>query len=183
MRTIKFYTPADGSLTEEIDRTTGRPVGAIHLTWSYASILTAAFARAQAMGDTTYITQLAALGAAPNAAGVYGGPRACDTNASILFEVLATTQLGDTIFLTGNNSLLGNWNPSAGVQLNATNYTQSNPEWSGTVNGFELGEGIAFKYVRVDSEGNDNWEADPNREIAAPSACRAMGTERDVFQT
>lgn len=34
MRTFKYYTPADGHLSEEIDRDTGKAVGAIDLTVS-----------------------------------------------------------------------------------------------------------------------------------------------------
>ncbi len=34
MRTIKYYTPSDGHLTEEINRNTGDPQGAADLTWS-----------------------------------------------------------------------------------------------------------------------------------------------------
>lgn len=73
MRTIKTYVPANGHLTEEIDRESGESVGAIDLTWSYASVLTAAFARAEAMQGTTYMQALANVVVTPNATGVYGG--------------------------------------------------------------------------------------------------------------
>ncbi|KAG6860218.1 hypothetical protein C0995_014028 [Termitomyces sp. Mi166 len=39
------YTPADGSLSEQYNRDTGVPLSAKHLTWSYASALTAFAAR------------------------------------------------------------------------------------------------------------------------------------------
>jgi len=61
IRTVKYYTPANGHLTEEINRDTGVSQGALDLTWSYASVLTAAFARAEAMGNRYYFSQLAAL--------------------------------------------------------------------------------------------------------------------------
>ena len=50
MRTVKYYTPADGHLAEEFNRDTGVAQGAADLTWSYASVLTAAFARAEERG-------------------------------------------------------------------------------------------------------------------------------------
>jgi len=59
MRTIKYYTPADGHLSEEINRNTGVAQGAPDLTWSYASLLTAAFTRAQARGQAQYEKRLA----------------------------------------------------------------------------------------------------------------------------
>lgn len=62
MRTIKFYTPADGHLSEEFNRNTGVPQGAADLTWSYASVLTAAFARAEVRGQKGYARSLANLG-------------------------------------------------------------------------------------------------------------------------
>ena len=61
MRRVKSQTPSDGSLTEEYDRTTGVPRGATDLTWSYAALLTASFARAMAMNQTDYIKNLANL--------------------------------------------------------------------------------------------------------------------------
>jgi len=61
MRTVKYYTPAGGHLTEEYNRNTGVPQGARDLTWSYASVLTAAFARADAIGNRGYVSQVAAL--------------------------------------------------------------------------------------------------------------------------
>lgn len=51
MRTLSYYTPSNGHLTEEINRSTGKPQGAIDLTWSYASVLTAGAARAAAMDN------------------------------------------------------------------------------------------------------------------------------------
>lgn len=39
------YTPVDGSLSEQFERSTGAPLSARHLTWSYAAALTAFAAR------------------------------------------------------------------------------------------------------------------------------------------
>lgn len=66
MRTVQFYTPEGGHLSEEIDRDSGVPVGAADLTWSYASVLTAAFARAEARGENSYVKNLANLGITAN---------------------------------------------------------------------------------------------------------------------
>ncbi|WP_316978637.1 glycoside hydrolase family 15 protein [Shumkonia mesophila] len=50
MATVRALTPADGSLSEQVDRLTGRPTSARHLTWSYAAFVNAARLRAQALG-------------------------------------------------------------------------------------------------------------------------------------
>ena len=46
MATVRDLTPADGSLSEQVDRTTGQPTSARHLTWSYAAFASAALLRA-----------------------------------------------------------------------------------------------------------------------------------------
>ena len=61
LRTVKYYTPDGGHTPEEYNRDTGAPTGAGDLTWSYASLLTAAFARANATGDDSYTAKIAAL--------------------------------------------------------------------------------------------------------------------------
>ena len=66
MRTIMNYAPSNGYLPEEYNRNTGAPQGAADLTWSYASVLTAAFARAELRGQKGYATNLANLGFAKN---------------------------------------------------------------------------------------------------------------------
>jgi glucoamylase len=62
MRLVQFHGDPSGHLSEEFDRQTGYMVGAVDLTWSYASVLTAAFARAQLIGDSGYVATLANLG-------------------------------------------------------------------------------------------------------------------------
>lgn len=66
IRTVKYYAPTSGHLAEEYHRNTGVPQGCPDLTWSYASILTAAIQRAVTKGDTNYLKSLANLGFAPN---------------------------------------------------------------------------------------------------------------------
>ena len=39
MATLRAFTPADGALSEQIDRTTGAQSSAPHLTWSYAAFV------------------------------------------------------------------------------------------------------------------------------------------------
>jgi glucoamylase len=48
MRTVQAYTPADGELAEQFDRSTGAPASARQLAWSYAAFITAAARRTEA---------------------------------------------------------------------------------------------------------------------------------------
>lgn len=59
MRLIQFHGGEGGHLSEEFNRQTGEMVGAADLTWSYASVLTAAFARAEAQGNSSYLSSFA----------------------------------------------------------------------------------------------------------------------------
>jgi glucoamylase len=61
MRRIKYHTPDSQRLAEEYNRDNGISTGAMDLTWSYASVLTAAFARAKLNNDSGYITAVANL--------------------------------------------------------------------------------------------------------------------------
>jgi len=48
MERVKALTPEDGALSEQVDRTSGAPSSARHLTWSYAAFVSTARLRAQA---------------------------------------------------------------------------------------------------------------------------------------
>ncbi len=50
MATVRALTPADGAMAEQVDRITGRPTSARHLTWSYAAFVSAARLRGRACG-------------------------------------------------------------------------------------------------------------------------------------
>jgi len=52
LRTVQVFTPADGALAEQFDRTTGEQASARHLTWSYAAFITAAASRAHSLETT-----------------------------------------------------------------------------------------------------------------------------------
>ena len=49
MTTVRDLTPADGALSEQVDRYTGAQTSARHLTWSYAAFVSAARLRALAL--------------------------------------------------------------------------------------------------------------------------------------
>lgn len=61
IRTIKHFAGEDGHLSEQFDKDSGVLRGATDLTWSYVSLLTAAFARANLKGVDDYVVNLAQL--------------------------------------------------------------------------------------------------------------------------
>jgi glucoamylase len=80
------YTPFDGRLAEQFNKSTGLPVSAADLTWSYASLLTAAAAYAGTTANWGAKGLIVPTTCVPNP-----GPQ-----VSVTFNVNATTQLGGT---------------------------------------------------------------------------------------
>lgn len=128
------YTPADGSMAEQFGREDGAPLSAVHLTWNYASTLSAFAARN------------GTLSASWGAKGLKV-PTFCESNTGptvkATFNVVAITTWGgrlvryvnsgfshlviENIFLTGSVDQLKNWSPDQAIPLSPTNY----PTWSG----------------------------------------------------
>ncbi|KAK4197732.1 family 13 putative glycoside hydrolase [Triangularia verruculosa] len=100
-------------------------------------------------------------------------PNCSSTSVDITFNHLVSTAYGDSVSVTGNVAALGNWNPSSGVSLNASQYTNSNPLWTGTVK-LAPGTTIQYKFVKVGSSGAASWESDPNRSYTVPCAAASV---------
>jgi glucoamylase len=149
------YTPSNGGLSEQYSKTDGTPLSAVDLTWSYASTLTAFAAR---------------KGIVPVSWGAKGleVPTICGTNTGpivqVTFNVYATTQPGENIFLTGSVDALQNWSPDKALALSSANY----PTWSVTV-AVPANTNIEYKYIRK-SNGKLEWESDPNNAFTSPAS-------------
>jgi glucoamylase len=52
LATVRWLTPDDGALSEQVDRVTGRQISARRLTWSYAAFVNAACLRRRAMAHS-----------------------------------------------------------------------------------------------------------------------------------
>ncbi|KAL1883834.1 hypothetical protein VTK73DRAFT_7622 [Phialemonium thermophilum] len=89
------------------------------------------------------------------------------TSVAVTFQVLKTTVFGDTIKIAGNTTALGNWDPTKAVSLSASQYTATNPQWSGSVS-LRPGDVVQYKFIQVSSSGTVTWEADPNHTYSVP---------------
>ncbi|MDR6978426.1 alpha-amylase [Streptomyces sp. 3330] len=87
---------------------------------------------------------------------------AVTTGAS--FSVNATTSWGQNIYVTGNNSTLGNWDPAAALKLDPAAY----PVWKLDV-ALPAGTAFEYKYVRKDAAGTVTWESGSNRTATVQS--------------
>ncbi|WP_406097596.1 carbohydrate-binding module family 20 domain-containing protein [Streptomyces sp. NBC_01013] len=93
------------------------------------------------------------------------------------FGVNATTQVGQNIYVTGNQSALGNWNPAAAPKLDPATY----PVWKLDVS-LPAGTTFEYKYVRKDASGNVTWESGANRTATVPSSGKVTLTA-DVWRS
>lgn len=93
------------------------------------------------------------------------------------FGVNATTQPGQSIYVTGDQAALGNWNPASALKLDPATY----PVWKLDVN-LPAGTSFAYKYVRKDASGNVTWESGANRTATVPSSGKVTLTA-DVWRS
>lgn len=123
-------------------------------------------------------TALALQTGARTCSGGGTGPTDPGTGTSgATFGVNATTQLGQNIYVTGNQSALGNWNPAAALKLDPATY----PVWKLDVS-LPAGTSFEYKYVRKDASGNVTWESGANRTATVPSSGKAALTG-DVWRS
>jgi glucoamylase len=96
-----------------------------------------------------------------------------------LFEVNATTFYGENIFLTGNNTELGNWDPYQAYPMDASNYTSSRALWFLNL---ELPPNtvISYGYVRQEPDGTYLFET-TNRTISTGPCGSATKTTNDAW--
>ncbi|KAI1318082.1 glycoside hydrolase family 15 protein [Xylariaceae sp. FL0255] len=214
---VAKYQMTNGSLSEQFDRNTGAPLSARDLTWSYASLLTVAAARAGTIAagwagsEVSAATSVPASCAATSQAGSYSTatiasfptsqtakasttktgtfttPTATTTCATgtavaVTFNEEETTSLGQTVKISGDIAALGNWDTGSAVALGASQYTSTNPIWSGTVN-LTPGQVIEYKYIVENSDGSVTWEADPNHTYTVPASCTTAVNVNDIWQS
>ncbi|MET7856342.1 carbohydrate-binding module family 20 domain-containing protein [Streptomyces sp. NPDC005318] len=93
------------------------------------------------------------------------------------FGVNATTQLGQNIYVVGNQSALGNWNTGSALKLDPATY----PVWKLDVN-MPAGTSFEYKYIRKDASGAVTWESGANRTATVPSSGKVSLTS-DVWRS
>jgi len=107
--------------------------------------------------------------------GVPGGTCTPAFTVAVTFNELVSTSFGESIKLVGSLPQLGNWNPGSALALSASQYSNSNPLWSGTLS-VPAGTTFQYKFVKVSSSGAVSWESDPNRSYTVQSGCSSVAT-------
>ncbi|KAK4210577.1 starch binding domain-protein [Rhypophila decipiens] len=93
----------------------------------------------------------------------------------VAFNELASTTFGQNIKVVGSIPQLGSWNAANAVALSASQYTNSNPLWTATLN-LAAGTTFQYKFIKVASNGAVTWESDPNRSYTVPTGCAKTAT-------
>lgn len=84
-------------------------------------------------------------------------------SASLTFFVTQRTVPGDNIFIVGNVSALGNWDPYNAAPMNADSYTQGSPTWRGDGVLLDAGTPFEYKFIQWGADGELKWECGENR--------------------
>jgi alpha-amylase len=125
----------------------------------------------RALGKTSRPPAKSSSHPAPADPMVDGGSK----TARVRFEVLASTEYGETVCVVGDHTALGAWDPARAVPLDPTLY----PTWSGRVE-IERGQKLEYKYVRRQSDGSCAWEAQTGNRVLTVPASGAEVSARDV---
>ncbi|KAF2011960.1 carbohydrate-binding module family 20 protein, partial [Aaosphaeria arxii CBS 175.79] len=97
------------------------------------------------------------------------------SQVSITFTEKVKTQVGQTIKIVGSIAALGNWDTSKAIALDASKYTDANPQWSGAIN-IPAKTSFEYKFIRVESNGAVTWESGDNRKYTVGDGCQAAAT-------
>ncbi|KZT62841.1 carbohydrate-binding module family 20 protein [Calocera cornea HHB12733] len=154
---VQQYIGPAGGLSEQFDKSSGAPTSAVDLTWSYASFLTMADARAGLVPASW-----GASSATVPTGTCQPGPQ--PPMVQLTFVEDAKTTYGQNVFLTGSISQLSDWSTTDAVALSSASY----PDWQVTVS-VPAGATFQYKFIKVEN-GEVTWESDPNREYTAPSS-------------
>ncbi|WP_413171857.1 glycoside hydrolase family 15 protein [Anabaena azotica] len=82
----------------------------------------------------------------------------------VTFNVNATTNPGENIYLVGNNPLLSNWEASSGIKLSPTAYPTRSVKVS-----LPASTSFEYKFVKRDANGKTIWETGDNHSFQTPA--------------
>ncbi|KAJ5887363.1 Glucoamylase [Penicillium taxi] len=184
----------NGFLSEQYGKSDDDQLSARDLTWSCAALLTAKMRRNSVVpapwGETS-ASSVPATCVSSSATGLYstatdtawpatltGGSSESTTTTSspgstttgITFDLTATTEYGQNMFISGSICALGDWDTDDAIALSADDYTDSDHLWLVTI-GLTAGEFFKYKYIFVESDGTVVWADSDNEPDTVPAAC------------
>ena len=104
------------------------------------------------------------------------------TSVAVTFNVIEATTYGETVYISGSISQLGDWNTASAIALSAAEYTSTNNVWFVTIT-LPARTSFQYKYFKTETSGAITWESDPNRSYTVPTGTANAVTENDTWQT
>ncbi|KAJ6035928.1 hypothetical protein N7540_000207 [Penicillium herquei] len=92
------------------------------------------------------------------------------TSVAVTFDLTATTEYGQNMYISGSISSLGDWDTSDAIALSAADYTDSDHLWFVTID-LTAGESFEYKYILVESDGTVVWADGDNESYTVPAVC------------
>jgi alpha-amylase len=80
------------------------------------------------------------------------------STVAVTFDVNATTDYGQNVFVVGSIPALGDWNTASAIALSSASY----PVWSSIVT-IPANNTFQYKYIKKNPDGTITWESDPNQ--------------------
>jgi glucoamylase len=87
-----------------------------------------------------------------------------EPQTTVTFNVNASTDMGQDVYLVGSHPLLGAWVPQSGVKMSP----DSNSLWSVTLS-LPASTTFEYKYVKIDKAGDIVLETSSNRQLVTPA--------------
>jgi glucoamylase len=185
------YIPADGSLSEQFNRTSGAPLSATHLTWSYAAFVTMSQRRSgnfpPSWGASKAASAPKTCASTSSTQGVYVPALAAGApNVTVGCQILvginlnASTYYGENIYAVGSSDDFGAWNIDNSYPLNPGGYTAERPLW--TLSAYlPAGQEISYKYARQQNCGQPWVYESGNRTLTVPACGGKAVTIEDAW--
>jgi len=107
------------------------------------------------------------------------------STVTLNFAVQEKTVYGDNVFVAGNISQLGNWNPYDALPLSAIDYTDINTLWDDGNLTVAPGTAFEYKFIQWGVGGVLLWECYENRVYVTPSdgsSAALVGNNPDYFR-
>ncbi|KAK0847071.1 hypothetical protein LTS02_014629 [Friedmanniomyces endolithicus] len=107
------------------------------------------------------------------------------STVTLNFAVQEKTVYGDNVFVAGNITELGNWNPYDALALSAIDYTDINTLWDDGNLTVAPGTAFEYKFIQWGVGGVLLWECDENRVYVTPSdgsSAALVGNNPDYFR-
>ncbi len=95
------------------------------------------------------------------------------TKSAVTFKVIASTTLGQSVFLAGDATELGAWNTASSVAMTSSACTGTTCTWTTAPISLDFAKALQFKFIKK-AGATVTWETGANRTFTVPSSATAL---------